>query len=706
MKICSIEIKNYRLLTEFRLDLEDNLSLVIGKNNTGKTSLLSALEKLYAETRKISFDDFNVKLRDRLKDFVGGEKAIPNEDVYEPLGLELRLVIVYEDEDDLGQVSPLIMSLDPDDKSILLGFEYKISHSQLVTFRNDFLEEREDYDDDVFLYMAEKHKKYFGGISRRSYLSNDLSVFTDLIKEKISLDEVISFKAISAKRNVTNRENDKTLSGQTADIYKITEESEEQKDTVNRFKKTLRGADKNLNGIYKEMFSKVLKSVERFGGISQYETSITIASTLQHQELLDGNTTVFYRHETHDLPEHYNGLGYMNLISMIFEIDLLMTSFRRSLLERPAAVNLLFIEEPEAHTHPQMQYVFIKNIKDLLEEGVVREDGLVVNLQTVISTHSSHIVAECNFDDIKYMKRKGGVVNCSNLKDLKKEYDREDSKGINGHYKFLKQYLTLNRSELFFADKAIFVEGDTERVLLPAMMKKIDEEYPENEVNPLTSQNVSIVEVGAHSQVFEKFISFLGIKTLILTDIDTGKTVPDLDSAGNHKRTQKDEPKYTTEKCSPMDSDVSHTSNNALCFFHSKEREDIKYFLSLLNDDKKFLFDGEKWVGDKIGQIFTAFQIEEEGYRGRSFEDAFFHVNKEFLGTDSVAFPSLIAKHFELYVAGHTTAYEFAEKGVDKKTTLAIDILLNSQTQETPKRTFSNWNTPAYIREGLEWLRK
>ncbi|WP_272905175.1 ATP-dependent nuclease [Pseudomonas petrae] len=706
MKICSIEIKNFRLLTDFRLDLEDDLSLVIGKNNTGKTSLLSALEKLFAETRKISFDDFNVKLRDRLKALVGGEEAIPDEDVYEPLGLELRLVIVYEDDDDLGQVSPLIMSLDPDDKSIVLGFEYKISHSQIVSFREDFHEERDNYDDDVLLYMAEKHKKYFGGISKRSYLSNDFSVFTDLVKEKISLDEVISLKAISAKRNVTNRENDKTLSGQTAVIYKITEESEQQKDTVNRFKKTLRGADKNLNGIYREMFSKVLKSVERFGGISQSETSLTIASTLQHQELLDGNTTVFYRHETHDLPEHYNGLGYMNLISMIFEIDLLMTAFRRSLLERPAAINLLFIEEPEAHTHPQMQYVFIKNIKDLLEEGVVREDGLVVNLQTVISTHSSHIVAECNFDDIKYMKRVGGMVKCSNLKDLKKEYERKDPKGTNGHFKFLKQYLTLNRAELFFADKAIFVEGDTERVLLPAMMKKLDEEYPTNDLAPIMSQNVSIVEVGAHSQIFEKFISFLGIKTLILTDIDTGKTVPDLNSAGNQKLTKENKPMYTTEKCPPLDEHVSHTSNNALCFFHSKERTDIKHFLSLQEDGKKFLFDGDKWVGDKIGHIFTAFQTEEDGYRGRSFEDAFFSLNKEFLGTDSAAFPSLVAKHFDLYVAGLTTAYDFAEKGVDKKTTLAIDILLNSQIQEIPKRTFFNWKTPAYIREGLEWLRK
>ena len=343
---------------------------------------------------------------------------------------------MYEEEDDLGQISPLIMSLDPDDKSILLGFEYKISHSQLISFRSDFQKERDNYDDDVLLYMAEKHKKYFGGISKKSYLSTDHSVYTDLVKEKIPLDEVISLKAISAKRNVTNRENDKTLSAQTAVIYKLTEESEQQKETVNLFKKTLRGADKNLSDVYKGMFSKVLKSVERFGGISQSETSLTIASTLQHQELLDGNTTVFYRHETHDLPEHYNGLGYMNLISMIFEIDLLMTAFRRSLLERPAAINLLFIEEPEAHTHPQMQYVFIKNIKDLLEEGVEREDGLFVNLQTVISTHSSHIVAECNFDDIKYMKRTCGMVKCSNLKDLKKEYERIDPKGANGHFKF------------------------------------------------------------------------------------------------------------------------------------------------------------------------------------------------------------------------------------------------------------------------------
>ena len=35
MKIKSLQVNNYRLLKNFQLDLEDELSLVIGKNNTG-----------------------------------------------------------------------------------------------------------------------------------------------------------------------------------------------------------------------------------------------------------------------------------------------------------------------------------------------------------------------------------------------------------------------------------------------------------------------------------------------------------------------------------------------------------------------------------------------------------------------------------------------------------------------------------------------
>ncbi|RRW54951.1 ATP-dependent nuclease [Pseudomonas moraviensis] len=703
MKITKIEVTNFRLLKNFSLNLENNLSLVIGKNNTGKTSLLSALDKLInnSDKNKISFDDFNVELREKLTNIISQTDIIPNESEYKPLGVELKVFIEYEDHDDLGGISQLIMSLDPDDKNIILGFDYRISHTDLLAMQNEYEINKDKYDCEPILFLAENQQKYFGGVVKKSYLSTDHSIFTNLTKEKTPLNEVISFRSVSAKRNVTNKENDKTLSGQTATIYKKTEESDQQKEAVELFKKTLRTTDKSLSAIYQTMFARLLKNVEMFGGLSAAETSIKIASTLQHRELLDGNTTVMYRHDAHELPEHFNGLGYMNLISMIFEIDLLMTSFRRAATERPAALNLLFIEEPEAHTHPQMQYVFIKNIKTLLKEGQKREDGLSINLQTMISTHSSHIVAESDFDDIKYLKRADGCVSARSLKHLKKEYEGDEKAIEPTHFRFLKQYLTLNRAELFFADKAILVEGDTERILLPAMMRKLDQENPN--LTPLLSQNVSIVEVGAHSQIFEKFINFIGVKALILTDFDTGYTIPDTDNNGVVKTNAKGEVIYTTRKCPPKDKLADHTSNNALTFYHGKQRKDLQFFLNLKTDEKKLIKTEGNWKNNPDGNLFTAYQTEEHGYCGRSFEDAFFSINKMFLGNDPEKFPSLIAKHFNAYIAGTCNAFEFAEKGVDKKTSLAIEILLNSVSHANSD--FSNWTTPHYIQEGLEWLR-
>ena len=225
-----------------------------------------------------------------------------------------------------------------------------------------------------------------------------------------------------------------------------------------------------------------MDKLSKFGGIKKNENIVKVISQIQVSKLLKDNTTVVYDDQSNFLSENYNGLGYLNLFSIIMKIETIMSDFREDNKkdEQPADINILFIEEPEAHTHPQMQYVFVKNIKNLLREGKkIGDSERTINLQTFMTTHSSHIVAESEFDYIKYfvkeIKFNGFNVVSKNLKDLRTLYQKEKGEN-NNHFKFLKQYLTLNRSEVFFADKIILIEGDTERILLPAMIKKIDQD--------------------------------------------------------------------------------------------------------------------------------------------------------------------------------------------------------------------------------------
>ena len=703
MKIIKIKVKNYRLLKDFELDLEDKLSLIIGKNNCGKTSLLSILDKfLQAETssrKAFKFEDFNSDFKDELKSKIelGGELDS---------GISLKLFIEYDESDDLSNIgNTVMMDLNPDNKTIVLAFEYKIKDLQNLRqnfniFKGEESRKKESNEGyiakDFFYFMKKNHKDYFDThkksieYNNREKKEND-DIFIDLIKEKIPIDNIINFKFIDAKRNVSNKEPEKSLSSLSSKIYKKLESSEEENKTIEDFKDALSNTDTLLDNVYEELFGDVIEDVKLFGGVKLDDSIIKVKSTLQDKELLDSNTTVMYSlDESHELPESYNGLGYMNLISMIFEIKILLNEFKRELSAKPADINLLFIEEPEAHTHPQMQYIFIENIKKLIGKGIEREDGQNRQLQTIISTHSSHIASKSDFNDIKYFKKENNQVVSKNLKDLEAEYNGDNDEEGRQHFKFLKQYLTLHRAELFFADKAIFIEGDTERILLPAMMKKIDQEDIGEEHIALLSQNISIVEVGAYAHIFEKFIDFIGVKSLIITDIDSYY----LDEENK------------TIKCPACNVNATDTSNGSLKFFYGNTH-DVRYFIDLTINQKKLKKDGMNWIQDESGYLVCIYQIIENDYNARSFEDAFFHINKEFFVANIKRF-SMGIKNSRYMDNGHTKykddVYFWAENCVEKKPALAMEILLNSETDEYGNQ-FSNWNTPLYIKEGLEWLR-
>src|SRR3546814_612329 len=87
---------------------------------------------------------------------------------------------------------------------------------------------------------------------------------------------------------------------------------------------------------------------------------------------------------------------------------------------------------------------------------------------------------------------------------------------------FLHQYLTLTRCDLFFADKAVLIEGTSERLLLPAMIRKTDAAAAGEP--QLGSQYLTVMEVsGAYAHRFFDLLAFLELRTLIITDIDAVK---------------------------------------------------------------------------------------------------------------------------------------------------------------------------------------
>lgn len=447
------------------------------------------------------------------------------------------------------------------------------------------------------------------------------------------------------------------------------------------FRTELEETDKKFDEKYESIFENVLKKIKEFGGLKKDDLNIKIKSLLQQSNILKGNTTVFYNYnDQSNLPENYNGLGYLNLISIIFEIENIINDFSKE--DQKADINLLFIEEPEAHTHPQMQYVFINNIKSLLKKS---SEEKKINLQTIITTHSSHIVSQSDFSDIKYFNKSNNGTWCKNLKDLKKLYE-DDEKS----YRFLKQYLTLNRAEVFFADKIIFIEGDTERILLPAMLKKIDLEGEELD-EKLLSQNISIIEVGRHSKIFQHFLNFLQIKTLIITDIDSTKKK--LTSDG----------KTTYVACSVDDTEAIRTSNDSIKYFFDKyiENDDCLESLKRITSSERIIKKVENnWEKDENGNLMVQYQLKEEtvDYYPRSFEDAFICINKDFIKENKKDFNSL--KKLEIIEKEPNDFYKIAQECIDSKPSFAIEILLNSDDN------YSNWNIPSYIKEGLEWLKK
>jgi putative ATP-dependent endonuclease of the OLD family len=661
MKITLIQIENFRLLKDFSIDLAKELSLVIGKNNTGKTSFIQILQKfLSANSNNFNFEDFHVDIQKDISQKIEDTDELSKENYEEPK-IKLRITIERDSEDNIENLADagLITDLDADNKLTVLYFQYRLTYENFIKIKDDF---KTHHIESAIDFLKKYHKAYFK-IEKKGGSMGDEEDYIEV--EDVKLKKFINIQTISAKRDVLNEDSEDSKSNNALSklSYKYYEPSKNSNAPhVIDLQKKLIDTDNILTQSYEEIFKNVTEDVKKF---SYSGSKIFVKSNFQEISLLKENTSVVYDEKGCHLPEDHNGLGYMNLFAMIFKLHIIFDDFKKVHSDsRMADINLLFIEEPEAHTHPQMQYVFIKNINNFLSKN---KESL--NLQTVITTHSSHIVSQSDFSDIKYFLYRDDQVVVKNLSILEDKYGNHDEGKAS--FKFLKHYLTLHSAELFFSDKIIFIEGVTERILFPAMMKKLDDENKDVEgYSPLLSQKISIIEVGAHSKLFDKFLEFLEIKTLIITDLDSVKE----NGAGRK------------EQCKVLEG--TDTSNSS-----------IKHYLQRKSwNDLKSITNNERVVTIENTEIYIAYQSEEESYQARSFEDAFFSINLEFIKSKMSHFSSL--QNVDVIDSTTPDYFEIAKNCINKKTDFSTDILFYSD------QGFTNWKTPAYINNGLLWLMK
>lgn len=681
MHIESIVIENFRLLQNCCIDMRKKTTLLVGKNNTGKTSFAVLLEKFLDRPDTFSFSDFPLSLRE----------AIFNIDVetnVEELAIRMVLRIAYTEEDDLSILSEFMLDLDPARRHTSILLEATIDKKKLLRVLPDDQIERKKFIENNLSGKFLDARVYafddFGHAGEEAYYLSHRNQLEE--KDRASLRALLNLQVIHARRNVASSEDagrgSKPLSAISTKFFRkrdieadADDEGEEDASvdkpdagSIEKLRSILADIDTQLGEQYAEVFGSFLKNSRDFLDLGD----LKVVSNIQSQSLIENSSQVIYGDTDNFLPEHYSGLGYLNILYLLLQIELCRDDFSR----RNAPLNLLLIEEPEAHTHPQMQYVFADKI-----HGIV---SAIPSLQVLITTHSSHIVSKSDFEDIRYLSRSPstGPVSIKNFHtDLSNEYEKlgADGKAL---FKFLKQYLTINSAELFFANKAIFIEGTTERILLPLFIEMHDKINDEaTETGGLSSQNISVLEVGANARAFAPFLEFIGVRTLIITDIDTTKFVL-------NKETGK-----TSYKAWPVEGST-HTSN-----------ETLKHFLMAPTIDN--VADYEEWhlrllsgeAASDGGQIKLAYQMEESGYHARSFEDAFIAKNFEKIRTRKDDLEGLKnVQDIDNFDGGDF--YALTENILSKKSDFAGSVLYAALVEG------ETWETPKYIMDGLKWIHR
>lgn len=501
--------------SETKINIAPKTTLIVGKNNSGKTTIINVLDMLINQNGKFKSDDFNFQYLSKIfseykcDDEKSIKENLPSMEFNIKIGLDGK-----NSNDIFSNLYQVLSITDIETKECNISIKYQIAEDEEFVVKVNKLLKSVNETNKSLLFDKFKHIIDETVFNLKYYNDQDEQLTNFKLKDLIELT-YIRANNIREEKCLTN------AFGKIVEYkYNNSKENEKALDLDKNIDDVNIQLSKYMKSNHSDELNKTIKKI-----ISENKFQILLKSSLTIKTLLGNVIKYYFQEKEKEIPEDQFGLGFTNLIMIIAEILQYMEKYPDTAYN--SQINLIAIEEPETFMHPQMQELFINKINDAIYD-LLNIKHKNINSQLIITTHSPHILNSKihnggTFNSINYMKEEKNFANVTPLEDssiagltkedLKKLEDNKDDKNKQYlDFEFIKKHIIFKISDIFFADAVIFVEGVCEYNLL---------QYYINKDEILNKLFISIVLIdGAHAKMYRNLIGILNIPTLIITDID------------------------------------------------------------------------------------------------------------------------------------------------------------------------------------------
>jgi len=424
VRVVDVRVSNFRSLENIEADLGD-LTVLIGANNSGKTSFLDALYAAIGASRKpVGLDDIRL----------APAEALP------PKTREITIDVRIRPVDTTGTMidsfpggsywtslwGPGIIQDPKDDFKEFVAFRTTLAWSAGkgdYALRREFLKEWRPF-------------------------AEWLKLPAPTEKKSVTIDQIepIALHYIDAKRDLED-----DLRKQGSFWRRLTEDLGLSEDEVAEIESELTGLNQQI--VSKSVVLQHLKTslAEMQKVVSSDSAGIDITPvSRKFRDMTKGVDVSFATTGSQTFPLARHGMGTRSLASLL--VFKAFASWRSTQVEALANQihTFLALEEPESHLHPQAQRSLFSHIKSM--------PG-----QRVVSTHSPYFAGQAELDDLRLFKKRGGDTYITKL----------DLSGMNADViRKLRHTVIESRGDLLFARAVVFFEGQTEERALPVWAEK------------------------------------------------------------------------------------------------------------------------------------------------------------------------------------------------------------------------------------------